>query len=202
MKKLAFSLALFASVLAYSQYTLPVASPRAATEQQFSVSKIKVDYGRPFLNGRKIFGGLEPYDKVWRLGANSATLISFGQDILFGDKYIKAGTYAFYAIPKAKEWVLILNKGVGNWGAYDYKENNDVARVTVPVKTLTSKTEVFTINLTPVNASQTDIEISWDDVQVKLPVKVANESAVNLIAEQLKSIKKIDSDARKTAEKK
>ena len=70
------------------------------------------------------------------------------------------------------------------------------------MKTQTTKTEVFTINLTPVNAAQTDIEILWDDVQVKLPVKVANESAVNLIAEQLKSIKKIDSDARKTAEKK
>lgn len=106
MKKLAFSLALFASVLAYSQYTLPVASPRAATEQQFSVSKIKVDYGRPFLNGRKIFGGLEPYDKVWRLGANSATLISFGQDILFGDKYIKAGTYAFMLFLKLKNGFL------------------------------------------------------------------------------------------------
>ncbi len=122
-------------------YLLPVQELLQSNNSQFPKSKLITE--DLSLTEEKIFGGLEPYDKVWRLGANSATLISFGQDILFGDKYIKAGTYAFYAIPKAKEWVLILNKGVGNWGAYDYKENDDVARITVPVKTLTSKTEVF-----------------------------------------------------------
>lgn len=104
---------------------------------------MKIVYGRPLKNGRTIFGGIIPYDKVWRTGANEATEITFYKDVVFGGQAVKAGTYSLFTIPGKKEWTFILNKDLDIWGAYSYKEDLDVARVVVPVEKLEDTIELF-----------------------------------------------------------
>src|SRR5258707_15507366 len=86
---------------------------------------ITVTYGRPYKKGREIFGKLEPFGKVYRCGADEATQITFDKDVTFGDKPVKAGTYALFVIPEEKQWTIILNSKLGQWGAYDYDKNKD-----------------------------------------------------------------------------
>jgi len=127
-----------------------------------------VTYGRPYKKGREIFGKLEPYGKVYRVGADEATTITFSKDGSFGGKPVKAGTYALFAIPTEKQWTIILNGNPKQWGAYDYEKNKDkdVLQVTVPVTTLTSPVEQLTIA-----AGSKDLTITWDKTKVEVPVK-------------------------------
>jgi hypothetical protein len=128
---------------------------------------ISVRYGRPFKKGRVIFGGLIPYGKVYRCGADSATIITFAKDANFAGKTVKAGTYTLFVIPNEQSWTIILNGQLGQWGAYDYDKykDKDVLQVDVPVKKLGSTVEQLTINLPP-----SSIVIEWDNVQVAVPV--------------------------------
>jgi hypothetical protein len=132
-----------------------------------SGQNISVRYGRPYKKGRVIFGGLEPYGKVYRCGADSATTVTFDKDAVFGGKPVKAGTYTFFVIPNEQSWTIILNSQLGQWGAFDYDKykGKDVLHVDVPVKKLDNPVEQLTISL-PASA----MTIEWDDVQVSVPV--------------------------------
>ena len=129
---------------------------------------VKVTYGRPLKKGRTMLGGIEPFGKVWRLGANEATEIKLYQDTKFGDQLIKAGTYALFAIPDAKEWTIIFNSELDTWGAFSYKEAKDVARIKVPVGKTASTVEAFTIAFEG-TAGKVDMNIAWEDALVKVP---------------------------------
>jgi hypothetical protein len=128
---------------------------------------ISVRYGRPYKKGRVIFGGLEPYGKVYRCGADSATTVTFNKDAIFGGKPVKAGTYTLFVIPNEQAWTIILNSQLGQWGAFDYDKykDKDVLHVDVPVKKLNTIVEQLTIQLPP-----SAMIIEWDDVQVTIPV--------------------------------
>ncbi|PYF75750.1 DUF2911 domain-containing protein [Pedobacter nutrimenti] len=131
---------------------------------------IKVVYSRPSKKGREIFGVLEPFGKIYRLGANENTEIRFFKPVVIGKKEIAAGTYSLFAIPNKESWTLILNAQTDRWGAYSYNENKDVLRVEVPVKTLENVIEAFSITFVP----QTDgaaLVIGWDKTSVQLPVQ-------------------------------
>ncbi len=91
--------------------------------------EITVEYGRPNVKGRKIWGGLEAYDKVWRTGADEATTISFSADVTIGDRKLPAGTYGLFTIPGKDEWVIIFNNVADQWGAYEYDAGKDALRV-------------------------------------------------------------------------
>ncbi|MDJ1469600.1 DUF2911 domain-containing protein [Cytophagaceae bacterium DM2B3-1] len=165
MKKsilLTFAFAL-ASILAFGQN--PPKSPRITSESKF----IKVSYGQPSKRGRTIFGpnGIEPFGKVWRTGANQATEITFTKDGKFGGTPVKAGTYTLFTIPEEKEWTVLLNSQLGQFGAFEYDKYKDknVLEVKVPVKKLSSPVEKFTI--TP---SDKDLKIEWDQTSVVVPV--------------------------------
>ena len=140
-------------------------SPKASAEGK----GVKVNYGQPSKKGRVIFGGLEPYGKVWRAGANNATEITFEKDVKFGGKSIKAGTYTLFATPNEKEWTIILNSELKQWGAYKYEEikAKDVVHVTVPVKKLDNVVEQLTYRFTDKNA----LVIEWDQTQVTIPIE-------------------------------
>lgn len=197
MKKLLFTALLAISVSAYSQFTLPVASPRQKVEQQFSMSKITVDYGRPGVKGRKIFGELVPFGKVWRVGANGSTKITFEQSVNFGGKSIAAGTYGLFVIPSEKEWKVILNKDAQQWGAYSFDEKLNVLEVTAPVQRLAEKQEFFEITINPVDDNSVDLVMKWDATKLVIPVKTGKPETVSKIIEKLKEIKQIEKDAAK-----
>jgi hypothetical protein len=140
----------------------PVSPHDSATGQDISVR-----YGRPYKKGRVIFGGLIPYGKVYRCGADSATTVTFAKDVNFDGKPVKAGTYTLFVIPNEQIWTIILNSQLGQWGAFDYEKykDKDVLQVDVPVKKLDSPVEQLTI-LLPVSA----MVIEWDETQVSVPV--------------------------------
>jgi Protein of unknown function (DUF2911) len=130
-------------------------------------ANISVRYGRPYKKGRVIFGGLVPYGKVYRCGADSATTITFDRDVNFGGKPVKAGTYTLFTIPNEASWTIILNSQLGQWGAFDYDKykDKDVVHIDVPVKTLNSPVEQLTISVPP-----SSVDIEWDTTQVSVPV--------------------------------
>lgn len=133
---------------------------------------IKVVYGQPSKRGRVIFGAegsqsLEKFGKPWRTGADAATEITFKNDVMFGGKMAKAGTYTLVTIPNEKEWSVILNSQLGQWGAYDYDKHvaKNVLEVKVPV--VTNKAPVEKLTITPTNKS---LAIAWDNMAISVPV--------------------------------
>ena len=195
MKKIILTAFLAVSVSAYSQWNIPVASPRQTVEQQFSMAKISLDYGRPAVKGRKVFGELVPFGQVWRAGANGATKITFEQSIDFGGKIVPAGTYGVFVIPQEKEWKIILNKDANQWGAYSYDERLNVIDITVPTQKLTEAQEVFEIALNPKDENNVDMVFKWDLTKVVVPLKTGNPATVIKIVDKLKEIKQIEKDA-------
>lgn len=195
MKKLLFTAFLAVSVSAYSQWAAPIASPKQTIEQQFSLSKISVEYGRPSVKGRKIFGELVPYNKVWRAGANTATKITFGQNVNFGGKIVNAGSYSLFVVPMEKEWKIILNSVADQWGAYEYNEKMNIAEIAVPVQKLNEKQETLEISFEPVDDHAINLFIKWDNSQAMVPIKEAKPETVLKIIEKLNDIKKIEKDA-------
>lgn len=198
MKKFLIACSMGVASLVFAQdYSVPAASPRQKIEQQFSISKITVDYGRPGIKGREIFGKLVPYNEVWRTGANSSTKITFGQEVSFGGKTVPAGTYALFMIPQEKQWKLILNKDSQQWGAFGYNEKLNVTELDVPVQQLSQPMEWFTIELNPTKDDQLDMTIEWEKSKVVVPIKVARPEITNKMIEKIKEAKKIEWDANK-----
>jgi hypothetical protein len=132
---------------------------------------VRVIYSRPAKKEREVFGKLIPFGKMWRLGANEATEIKFYQDVTFGGKPVKAGTYALFAIPDQGEWTIVLNSELDHWGAYSYKENLDVLRVKVPIKSTTDVVENLAIAFEKADAKAATMRIGWDKTMVEVPVE-------------------------------
>ncbi|GAB3342270.1 hypothetical protein GCM10027299_56960 [Larkinella ripae] len=149
-----------------------------AHDRKFAPAKIGTDkamvritYSRPAKNGRELFGTkLAPYGKVWRAGANEAPEIKFYQDVTFGGKKIKAGTYALLTIPTETEWTIILSSDLDQWGAYSYNEALDVARVTVPVQKPDAVIENFSIQFAKKDAQTATMYLGWDTAMVAVPI--------------------------------
>ncbi|MFM7839981.1 MAG: DUF2911 domain-containing protein [Chitinophagaceae bacterium] len=138
-------------------------SPRVSAEG----IGVKVSYGQPSKKGREIFGALVPYGEVWRTGANEATEITFSKDTKFGGQSVKAGTYSLFTIPGEKEWTIILNSELKQWGAYEYSKikAKDVLQVKVPVQKAAAVVEKLTITL-----ADSKMTISWDTTQVEVKI--------------------------------
>lgn len=121
-----------------------------------------VDYSQPKKNGREIFGGLIPYGKIWRTGANGSTNITFFADVVFGGQPVKQGTYAIFTIPEEKEWTVILNAQANTKG-FEYEEEKNVVQVKAAVTKTKTIEEAFTIKL-----SKDALSFVWDNVTVKV----------------------------------
>jgi hypothetical protein len=156
----------------------PSPSPSQTLKQEFALSSIEINYSRPLVKGRKIFGDLVPYGKMWRTGANGATKITFGEDVKVGGVAVKAGSYALYSIPNKVEWEIILNKGVNNGGLSGYKTEEDVARFKVKAEELPFSIESFTIDIADVKANTASIDLLWDNVLVRIPLEADIDSKI------------------------
>jgi Protein of unknown function (DUF2911) len=155
----------------------PAASPACSLKQRVGLTDIQIDYSRPAVKGRQIFGDLVPYGKVWRTGANQATKIVFSTPVKLNGTEIPAGTYALMTIPGKDEWTIIINKGSEQWGAYKYDEKTDVARIKAKPITLSEPVESFTIAVNKIKDDSSVIDIAWDktDVPIKLQVEYADK---------------------------
>lgn len=140
-------------------------SPPATAEGTIGNVKVTVKYSAPSARGREIMGGLVPYGEVWRTGANASTSIEFSGPIKIEGKDVPQGTYALFTIPGENEWVIILNKTV-DWGAYKYKESDDVVRVTVKPKKTEGFVETFNISVV-----KDGLELKWENTLVPVKIK-------------------------------
>jgi len=137
------------------------------TSYREAVKDIKVTYSRPQLKGRSL-DKLAPNGEVWRTGANEAVEVTLYKDMNLGSTPIKAGTYTLYTIPGEKEWTVILNSDLNVWGSYFYKEENDVARINVPVETAEESLEYFGMEFTAVDKGA-HLHMGWDTVRIQVP---------------------------------
>jgi hypothetical protein len=146
----------------YSQITPQPSSTQTIT-QQFGLGAITLTYSRPNVKGRKIFGYVEPYDKVWRTGANSATTLSFSDDVVIEGHPVPASEYGLFSIPGENEWTIILSKKPKQWGAYTYSAADDLLRFTVrPVK-LPRPVETLTLAFENMFPTSGELHLLWEN---------------------------------------
>lgn len=158
------------SLAAYSQGpSMPAPSPAASVSQTFGLTKVEINYSSPGVKGRQIWGGLVPYDSVWRTGANACTTISFSTDVTIGGNAIKKGKYALFTIPGKMSWTIILNSDADQWGAYDYKKSLDIARFTVSAQPADMK-ERMTFMIEANSDSVGVVTLWWEKLKVSFPV--------------------------------
>lgn len=152
---------------------VPASSPLQSIEQEFGQSKISIQYSRPSKKGRKIFGELVPYGKIWRTGANASSKIKFEADVVINNQAVPAGEYALYTVPGKDEWEIILHKNTSYWGdgGAEYKTTDDQLRFKVKPQTISKEVETFTIAFEHVRSTAVDISMSWDKTRVSFTAK-------------------------------
>lgn len=160
-----FVLGLLISFTACAQNGAP-ASPPAKATGKVGDANITIDYSSPSVKGRKIFGGLEPYGKVWRAGANKATTFQTDKDIMVEGKPLPAGKYAFFVIPTESDWTVIFNKKADQFGAFTYDQAQDALRVNVKPK----KTDALTEKLA-YEVNNSGIALKWENVELPVAIK-------------------------------
>ena len=167
------------------QIKLTAPSPAASFEQEVGSAKIKMTYSRPLVRGRKIFGELVPFDKLWRTGASDCTVITTSEDISFGSNVLKAGSYSIFSIPSIKEWTIIVNTDTTLHGETGYDEKKDVMRFKVPIEKSPNFYESFTIELNDINSKgEAFIKILWENTMVKIPIKSKEDDTIVALIEQ------------------
>ena len=181
MKKLIFSflLSVACSFGALAQIQTPAASPEQTLTQSVGLSSVTVQYSRPAMRGRTIFGDLVPLDKLWRTGANKNTLVTFESDATVGGSPLKAGTYALYTVPSKDEWTVYFYTDTENWGLPKPWDENKIAAVyNVKAQSLETSVESFTITIDKVTDSGAHLTLSWENMSVAIPFGFDTESAV------------------------
>ncbi|MDJ1502864.1 DUF2911 domain-containing protein [Xanthocytophaga agilis] len=173
MRKLVFSTLIccwiaFTSIQA--QIATPQPSPGASVSQRVGLVDVKVDYSRPSLRGRKLFGEVREYGKIWRTGANQATKITFSDDVMLNGSKVPAGEYALLSIPNAKEWTIILSKDLKTT-EQSYKQENDVVRFTAKPVSLPAKVETFTIDFSDLTTNGGNLNICWENVKTSIKIE-------------------------------
>jgi hypothetical protein len=162
----AWMAALFFSVALFAQGNNPPASPALTATGTIGEASITINYGSPAVKGRKIWGALVPYNKVWRTGANGATTFETNKAVKIEGKELAAGKYALFTIPGETDWTIIFNKVSDQWGAYNYSEKDDALRVTVKSKKVTKMNERLGIEVT-----DSGFVIRWEYIEVPVSVK-------------------------------
>ena len=180
MKKIILGLAVCSAIVfSYAQAIVtPQPSPTQTVKQNFSVGSIELNYSRPAVKGRKVYGDLVPFGNVWRTGANSATTLTFSDDVNIGGKDIKAGKYGLLSIPGASEWTLIITKDVNVNAPSLYKPENDVVRVMARAVQIPMSIENFTIQFANITNSTCELQLMWENTVVVLPIKANTDAKV------------------------
>lgn len=143
----------------------PPGSPHDTVTANVDGAKVSIEYGRPYMRGRKIVGGLVPYGRVWRTGADQSTTLTTDAPLVIGGTAVPAGKVSLYTLPSPQGWKLIINKQTGQWGT-EYDQAQDLARVDLTVKTLAAPVDPFTIEI-----DDGQIRLAWELTEVSVAVK-------------------------------
>jgi tetratricopeptide (TPR) repeat protein len=172
------------------QLKTPQPSTTQTQKQEFGLGSIELSYSRPNMKGRKVFGDLVPFDKVWRTGANNATTLTFTDDVTIGGTKVPAGKYGLLSIPSANEWTLIISKQTDVTSPSAYKQEMDVVRVKVKPMELPWSFETFGISFENITDNSCDLMMAWDKTLVSLPITTDVDGKV---MKQIETIMKSDS---------
>src|ERR1044071_6110377 len=176
-----------ASVFAQSDLKLPDVSQAAEVKQRIALTDITVKYHRPLVNGRKIWGGLVPYGKVWRAGANENTTIEFSDPVSVEGKPLDKGTYGLHMIPNPNSWTVVFSKTNTGWGSYSYDQKDDALRVNVKPKTLAQSEEALEFDFEDLKPDSTAVTLKWEKLGVPFTVSVTDaDQTLQNIRAQLK----------------
>lgn len=186
MKKLLCLIALIAiSLNVNAQIDTPAPSPTSKIEQKVGLSDVTLEYSRPSMRGRSVFGNLVPYGSLWRLGANANTKITFSDDVTVGGNTLKAGTYAIFATPNQTTWDVVFYSDASNWGTpQNWDESKVAAKVTVPVNTLPFEIETFTMAFDNLTSGSAFLGMFWENVYVGVEFKVPTDAKVSAAIEK------------------
>lgn len=146
------------------------ASPHETAQATIEGQTISITYGRPYMKGRKIMGGLVPYGRVWRTGADEATTLKTAATLVIGGVTVPAGEYTLYTLPDAASWKLIINKQTGQWGT-EYLQDQDLGRVDMKMATLAQPIEQLTITIEPAHGGGV-LRLQWDTTDLTVPLAV------------------------------
>ncbi len=169
----------------------PRPSQHAVLTQTVGLTDITIDYSRPGVKGRQIWGGLVPYGKVWRTGANDATTIAFSDDVTIDGKPLPKGTYSLHTIPGQSEWTVIFNKVAKQWGSFSYKEGEDALRLTVKPHAA-PMTEWMEFDVPALSADNATIELRWEKIAV--PFTVGTGATAKTLAAAREAVKNAKAD--------
>ena len=188
MRAIIFTLLLFTVNLSFSQINTPRVSPASEVKQMVGLTEIEIEYSRPSMRGREVFGNLVPFGKVWRTGADNSTKISFDTDVIISGKTIQSGTYSIFSIPNRESWEIILYSDVELWGVpRDWSENKIVFSSMFDVKKLkkSNTVETFTISFNDLTNNNVNMSISWEntsvDIKIEVPTRSMVESDINKV---------------------
>jgi hypothetical protein len=173
------ALSCFASIAsAQAMIELPQPSPHARTEQRVGITDVAIDYSSPGVKGRKIWGEVVAYDKVWRAGANEPTKLIVSRDFSFGGTAVKAGTYSLFMIPGKASWTVMLNTDV-KVSQEDYDKTKDVARITVKPLALPALRERLRYTFEDTQDARTVLDLEWERVRIQVPIAIDTPALVN-----------------------
>jgi hypothetical protein len=173
------AVAILMTISTYAQINTPAPSPFQKIEQKVGLSDVTLEYSRPSMRGRTIFGGLVPYNKVWRTGANSRTKITFSEDVTVGGKELKAGTYAIFTKPSASSWIVYFYTDYAGGGApSEWDDTKVAASITAEVMPMPMNIETFTMTFDDLKGDGANLGMLWENVYVGVPIKVDTETAV------------------------
>jgi Protein of unknown function (DUF2911) len=170
---------------AQSDLKLPDVSQAAEVKQRIALTDIAIKYHRPLVNGRKIWGGLVPYGKVWRVGANENTTIEFSDPVSVEGKPLAKGVYGLHMIPNQDSWTVVFSKTNTGWGSYSYDQKEDALRVDVKPKPLPQPEEALEFEFEDVKPTSTAVTLKWDKLGVPFTVSVndADQTLQNIRAQ-------------------
>lgn len=161
-----------------AQILAPAASPRAELKQEVGLVDITIEYSRPGMKDRKIFGEMLPFGQFWRTGANAPTTITFSDDVMIGGQALKGGSYSLFSYPGEDEWTVIFSHSKALPGAEGYDKSQDAVRIQVRPETLGSPVETFTIDVANIRNNTATIDVSWENTRVSIPVSMNTDEKV------------------------
>jgi len=183
MKKILFCLvALLIAGASQNSYAQELKTPQLSSSQtiiqELGLGKVTLVYSRPNVKGRKMFGGMEPYGVVWRTGANAATTITFTDDVTIEGNKVPAGEYGLFSIPDQNDWTVILSKKPDQWGAYTYKQDDDLLRFKVKTINHSDPLETLTMQFNNVDQTKCELEVRWENISFSFHISTEVDSKI------------------------